>query len=116
MESESNELPKCVMLYGGGHVHIRHRGSSPLDDVGSNNHTTLRKTPDVHDDPYSSRVYILTMDSVRGQGGIQMLLTAEQDAQHIVNNARNCKCMLMLISPPLSLCSCQFVRFFPFKS
>ncbi|KAM1621548.1 hypothetical protein ACFX1X_020292 [Malus domestica] len=31
------------------------------------------------------------MDSVRGQGGIQMLLTAEQDAQHIVNNARNSK-------------------------
>ncbi|XP_068312598.1 V-type proton ATPase subunit G-like [Pyrus communis] len=31
------------------------------------------------------------MDSVRGQGGIQMLLTAEQDAQQIVNNARNSK-------------------------
>ncbi|PRQ20447.1 putative K domain, type 1, vacuolar (H+)-ATPase G subunit [Rosa chinensis] len=32
------------------------------------------------------------MDSVRGQGGIQMLLTAEEEAQHIVNSARNCKC------------------------
>ncbi|XP_061988432.1 V-type proton ATPase subunit G-like [Rosa rugosa] len=31
------------------------------------------------------------MDSVRGQGGIQMLLTAEQEAQHIVNSARNSK-------------------------
>ncbi|KAB2628547.1 V-type proton ATPase subunit G1-like [Pyrus ussuriensis x Pyrus communis] len=31
------------------------------------------------------------MDSVRGQGGIQMLLTAEQDGQQIVNNARNSK-------------------------
>lgn len=31
------------------------------------------------------------MDPFRGQGGIQMLLTAEQEAQHIVTNARNCK-------------------------
>ncbi|XP_021802119.1 V-type proton ATPase subunit G1-like [Prunus avium] len=31
------------------------------------------------------------MDSVRGQGSIQMLLTAEQDAQHIVNSARTSK-------------------------
>ncbi|XP_050378073.1 V-type proton ATPase subunit G1-like [Argentina anserina] len=31
------------------------------------------------------------MDSFRGQGGIQMLLTAEQEAQHIVNSARNMK-------------------------
>ncbi|KAK9266853.1 hypothetical protein L1049_027112 [Liquidambar formosana] len=31
------------------------------------------------------------MDSFRGQGGIQMLQTAEQEAQHIVSNARNLK-------------------------
>ncbi|EEF40640.1 V-type proton ATPase subunit G [Ricinus communis] len=31
------------------------------------------------------------MDSMRGQGGIQMLLTAEQEAQHIVSAARNLK-------------------------
>jgi len=30
------------------------------------------------------------MDPFKGQGGIQMLLTAEQEAQHIVSNARNC--------------------------
>lgn len=29
------------------------------------------------------------MDSFRGQGGIQMLLNAEQEAQHIVSSARN---------------------------
>ncbi|PKI62432.1 hypothetical protein CRG98_017238 [Punica granatum] len=31
------------------------------------------------------------MDSIKGQGGIQMLLTAEQEAQHIVSSARNSK-------------------------
>ncbi|XP_050213450.1 V-type proton ATPase subunit G-like [Mercurialis annua] len=31
------------------------------------------------------------MESMRGQGGIQMLLTAEQEAQHIVSAARNLK-------------------------
>ncbi|KAJ4701193.1 V-type proton ATPase subunit G, partial [Melia azedarach] len=31
------------------------------------------------------------MDSFRGQGGIQMLLNAEQEAQHIVSSARNLK-------------------------
>ncbi|CAK9137124.1 unnamed protein product [Ilex paraguariensis] len=31
------------------------------------------------------------MDSVKGQGGIQMLLTAEQEAQQIVSTARNSK-------------------------
>ncbi|KAG2700465.1 hypothetical protein I3843_07G231400 [Carya illinoinensis] len=31
------------------------------------------------------------MDSFRGQGVIQMLLTAEQEAQHIVSSARNLK-------------------------
>lgn len=38
------------------------------------------------------------MDPFKGQGGIQMLLTAEQEAQHIVNTARNCKiqCFLFL--------------------
>lgn len=29
------------------------------------------------------------MDPFRGQGGIQMLLTAEQDAQQVVSTARN---------------------------
>lgn len=37
MEPEASEFPKGLVLYGGGHVHIRHRGSFPLDDVGSNN-------------------------------------------------------------------------------
>ncbi|GAA0176091.1 ATP synthase [Lithospermum erythrorhizon] len=31
------------------------------------------------------------MDPTRGQGGIQMLLTAEQEAQQIVTEARNLK-------------------------
>jgi V-type H+-transporting ATPase subunit G len=31
------------------------------------------------------------MDSMRGHEGIQMLLTAEQEAQQIVTAARNCK-------------------------
>ncbi|XP_038708114.1 V-type proton ATPase subunit G1-like [Tripterygium wilfordii] len=31
------------------------------------------------------------MDSFRGQGGIQMLLTAEQEAQRLVTDARNLK-------------------------
>ncbi|KGN62432.1 V-type proton ATPase subunit G3 [Cucumis sativus] len=31
------------------------------------------------------------MDPFRGQGGIQMLLTAEQDAQQVVSTARNMK-------------------------
>ncbi|XP_057951269.1 V-type proton ATPase subunit G1-like [Malania oleifera] len=31
------------------------------------------------------------MDSMRGQGGIQLLLTAEQDAQKIISNAKNLK-------------------------
>lgn len=31
------------------------------------------------------------MESNRGQGGIQQLLAAEQEAQHIVNAARNAK-------------------------
>ncbi|XP_043693795.1 V-type proton ATPase subunit G [Telopea speciosissima] len=31
------------------------------------------------------------MDANRGQGGIQLLLAAEQEAQHIVNAARNAK-------------------------
>jgi len=41
---------------------------------------------------------IVTMDPFKGQGGIQMLLTAEQEAQHIVSNARNCKieCFLFM--------------------
>ncbi|KAJ8765848.1 hypothetical protein K2173_020364 [Erythroxylum novogranatense] len=31
------------------------------------------------------------MESNRGQNGIQLLLAAEQEAQHIVNSARNAK-------------------------
>jgi len=31
------------------------------------------------------------MDPFRGQGGIQMLLTAEQEAQSIVASAKSCK-------------------------
>ncbi|KAJ7962003.1 V-type proton ATPase subunit G [Quillaja saponaria] len=31
------------------------------------------------------------MDPFRGKGGIQMLLTAEQEAQHVVSSARNLK-------------------------
>ncbi|TQD69195.1 hypothetical protein C1H46_045272 [Malus baccata] len=34
MESEANEFPKGLVLYGGGHVHIRHIIPSPLVDVG----------------------------------------------------------------------------------
>ena len=41
MEPEASELPKGLVLFGGGHVHIRHRGSTPLDDVGSNNRPPL---------------------------------------------------------------------------
>ncbi|RXH98945.1 hypothetical protein DVH24_011270 [Malus domestica] len=37
MELEANDIPRGLMLYVGGHVHIRHRGSTPLGDVGSNN-------------------------------------------------------------------------------
>ncbi|CAN6683873.1 unnamed protein product [Malus baccata var. baccata] len=33
MEPEANELPKCLVLYGGGHVHIKHITPSPLIDV-----------------------------------------------------------------------------------
>ncbi|XP_022132168.1 V-type proton ATPase subunit G3 [Momordica charantia] len=33
----------------------------------------------------------MAMDPFRGQGGIQMLLTAEQDAQQVISNARNMK-------------------------
>ena len=38
------------------------------------------------------------MDSMRGQGGIQILLNAEQEAQHTVSVARNCK-----IEPHISI-------------
>ncbi|KAL9297133.1 hypothetical protein ACSQ67_023029 [Phaseolus vulgaris] len=36
-----------------------------------------------------SLIHQAIMDPFKGQGGIQMLLTAEQEAQHIVSNARN---------------------------
>ena len=34
MEPEASEFPKNLMLYGGGHVHIRHITLSSLVDVG----------------------------------------------------------------------------------
>ena len=36
MEPKVSELPKGLVLVGGGHVHIRHRGFTPLSDMGSN--------------------------------------------------------------------------------
>lgn len=44
------------------------------------------------------------MESSRGQGGIQQLLAAEQEAQHIVNAARNGKFSLLYY-----LCTLQIV-------
>lgn len=41
------------------------------------------------------------MDPMRGQGGIQMLLTAEQEAQQIVSAARNCMIHIQYIYVPL---------------
>ncbi|KAJ4966948.1 hypothetical protein NE237_018797 [Protea cynaroides] len=40
---------------------------------------------------FGSHCHKVTMDSMKGQGGIQMLLTAEQEAQQIVTSARNLK-------------------------
>ncbi|RXI04684.1 hypothetical protein DVH24_038958 [Malus domestica] len=34
MEPEASEFPKGLVLYGGGHVHIRHITHSPLVDMG----------------------------------------------------------------------------------
>lgn len=46
------------------------------------------------------------MDSaIRGQGGIQVLLMAEQEAQKIVSDARNCNYMLNLFITCHSLSS-----------
>ncbi|RXH85080.1 hypothetical protein DVH24_041848 [Malus domestica] len=41
MESEASELPKDLVLIGGGNVHISHKGSTPLNDVGSHNPSPL---------------------------------------------------------------------------
>ncbi|CAL9009686.1 unnamed protein product, partial [Prunus brigantina] len=41
--------------------------------------------------PVPSTTFSESMASNRGQGGIQQLLTAEQEAQHIVNAARSAK-------------------------
>ncbi|CAL8085158.1 unnamed protein product [Prunus armeniaca] len=42
MESEASELPKSLVLDGGGHIHIRHIiPFSPLVDVGCYNPPTL---------------------------------------------------------------------------
>ena len=35
------------------------------------------------------------MESIKGQEGIQMLLGAEQEAQRIIANARNCNSLLL---------------------
>lgn len=35
---------------------------------------------------------------MKGQGGIQMLLTAEQEAQQIVSAAKNCKILIHMFN------------------
>lgn len=54
--------------------------------------------------------------SNRGQGGIQQLLAAEQDAQHIVNAARNgdflflifaCQCCMSCVYQSMRVFSCD---------
>lgn len=50
---------------------------------------------------FSSSEIITGMEAIRGQNGIQLLLAAEQDAQQIVNTARNGKpvsCFLFIIT------------------
>lgn len=48
------------------------------------------------------------MESSRGgQGGIQLLLAAEQEAQHIVNAARNGNLLCVLCSNEMDI-SCHF--------
>ncbi|KAM1648698.1 hypothetical protein ACFX2K_010066 [Malus domestica] len=42
LEPEVSELLKGLVLYGGGHVHIRHITPSPLVDVGCYNPPSLR--------------------------------------------------------------------------
>lgn len=37
------------------------------------------------------------MDPFKGQGGIQMLLTAEQEAQSIVASAKSCKTLFICL-------------------
>ncbi|RXH87358.1 hypothetical protein DVH24_034258 [Malus domestica] len=37
MEPEASELPKSLMLSRDGNIHIRHRGSTPLGDMGCYN-------------------------------------------------------------------------------
>lgn len=46
------------------------------------------------------------MASNRGQGGIQQLLAAEQEAQHIVNAARSGKFSFFLLSLNICMLSC----------
>ena len=41
MEPKANEFPKCLVLNGGGHVHIRHITPSSLVDVGCYNPPSL---------------------------------------------------------------------------
>lgn len=52
----------------------------------------------------SPEIFKHKMEANRGQGGIQQLLAAEQEAQHIVNAARNGK-----LSPLDYLCALQIV-------
>ncbi|RVW12099.1 hypothetical protein CK203_087312 [Vitis vinifera] len=46
----------------------------------------------------------ISMDSMKGQGGIQMLLTAEQEARQIISSAKNCKTpILTYLFPKLQI-------------
>lgn len=44
----------------------------------------------------SSVGFVIAMESMKGQGGIQMLLTAEQEAQQIVSAAKNCNSTILM--------------------
>lgn len=46
------------------------------------------------------------MEANRSQGGIQQLLAAEQEAQQIVNAARNGRAWSIIHFFPLCTCSC----------
>ncbi|KAI3705543.1 hypothetical protein L1987_75782 [Smallanthus sonchifolius] len=53
---------------------------------------TSKPTSNVHVSPHQTDLrFLANMDSSRGQNGIQSLLAAEQEAQQIVNAARNAK-------------------------
>ena len=54
----------------------------------------------------NSSIFRNLMASNRGQGGIQQLLAAEQEAQHIVNAARSGKFSFFLLSLNICMLSC----------